>query len=301
MTRDGSPTSGPRPPIPDVGALTTPFTRLIAATARIVLSSVARVRVEVAVDLPRSGPLIVVANHLSNADPPLVGGWLMPVLGRRMRFLAKAELFVGPIGRLLESQGVIPVRRGGSDIEAYRLAREVLERGEAICIFPEGTRSRDGTLGAAKPGVAMLATRSGVPILPVGISGTDRFIAPGAHVPRIGARITVRVGRPFTLERVSGADRRAGLSAASDLIMRRIAALVDERHRGRYAPSLSAAELDLPFLAAEEPLDVVGVEEPDERRGGHGIGDVRAGKVGHDREAGQGRPAGGGGAQRRER
>lgn len=210
--------------------------RLAAATARLVLSLAARVRVEGLADLPRSGPLIVVANHLSNADPPLVVGWLTPALGRPMHILAKESLFVGPVGALLRSQGVTPVRAGGSDMEAFRAARSVLERGEVLCIFPEGTRSRSGVLQAAKPGVAMLAARADAPILPVGISGSDRFLGPGRRMPRIRSEIVVRVGRPFLLTVDPGQPRRTGLQAATDEIMRRIAALVDERHRGPYEP-----------------------------------------------------------------
>jgi 1-acyl-sn-glycerol-3-phosphate acyltransferase len=223
------------PPIPD-GTSASLFTRSVAFTSRAVLSSIARVRVSGLEDLPQEGPLIVVANHLSNADPPFVGGWLTPALGRRMRFLAKQELFVGPVGSFLRSQGVIPVRAGGSDVDAYRAARAILERGEVICIFPEGTRSRTGALGEAKPGVALLATRTGAPVLPVGVSGTDDLIAPDSPIPHIGARITLRVGAPFRLAAPRGGDRRAGLEVASEELMRRIAALVDARHRGRYEP-----------------------------------------------------------------
>lgn len=210
--------------------------RLAAAVARLVLSVAARVRVEGLADLPRSGPLIVVVNHLSNADPPLVVGWLTPALGRPMHILAKESLFVGPVGALLRSQGVTPVRAGGSDMEAFRAARSVLERGEVLCIFPEGTRSRSGVLQAAKPGVAMLATRANAPILPVGISGSDRFLGPGRRVPWFRAPITLRVGRPFRLTMDPAQPRRTGLQAGTEEIMRRIAALVDERHRGRYEP-----------------------------------------------------------------
>jgi len=210
--------------------------RLAAATCRLVLSLAARVRVEGLADLPRSGPLIVVANHLSNADPPLVVGWLTPALGRPMHILAKEALFVGPVGALLRSQGVTPVRAGGSDIEAFRAALSILERGEVLCIFPEGTRSRSGALQAAKPGVAMLANRAGAPILPVGISGSDRFLGPGRRVPRFRSQIVIRVGRPFRLTVDRGHPRRTGVQAATDEIMRRIAGLVDERHRGPYEP-----------------------------------------------------------------
>ena len=211
------------------------LTRIAAALARFGLSSLARVRVEVDGELPKGGPLIVVANHMSNADPPLVAGWLTPKLGRQMHILAKESLFVGPIGAILRRLGATPVRSGGSDIEAYRVARGVLDRGEVLTIFPEGTRSRDGKIADAKPGVAMLATRSGVPILPVGVSGTDAFLGRGVRFPRIGSRVTLRVGRPFTVALDPSLPRRAGIERASETIMSHIAELVDERHRGRYA------------------------------------------------------------------
>ncbi len=208
--------------------------RLAAGFVRFVLSAGARVHVRGLENVPRSGALIVVANHLSNADPPLVAGWLTPALGRQMHILAKASLFVPVLGWLLRRVGATPVRAGGSDIEAYRVAREVLERGDVLCIFPEGTRSPTGVLGEPKPGVAMLATRTGVAVLPVGVSGTDRFLGRGQRMPRIGARIEMRVGAPFNVSLDPGLSRRAATQAASDEIMRRIAALVDEHHRGRY-------------------------------------------------------------------
>ena len=210
--------------------------RAAAFICRFVLSAVARVQVAGLEQVPRAGPLIIVANHLSNADPPLVVGWLTPALGRRMHILAKEALFVGPLGTFLRSQGVTPVRAGGSDIEAFRVARSVLDRGQVLCIFPEGTRSQTGLLGEPKQGVAMLATRSGVQVLPVGISGTERFLGRGQRLPRFGARIRVRVGPPFVLRLDSELPRRAALHAASNEIMGRIAAVVDERHRGDYRP-----------------------------------------------------------------
>jgi 1-acyl-sn-glycerol-3-phosphate acyltransferase len=208
--------------------------RIAAAACRLLLSLAARVRVEGLADLPRTGPLIVVANHLSNADPPLVVGWLAPALGRPMHILAKQSLFVGPLGWFLRSQGVTPVRSGGSDIEAFRVARGVLDRGEVLCIFPEGTRSATGVLGEPKPGVAMLATRTEVPILPVGISGSDSFLGRDQRLPRLRSEITLRVGRPFTVTLDPARPRREAIHAASDEIMARIAALLDQRHRGRF-------------------------------------------------------------------
>lgn len=196
----------------------------------------ARVELEGVERLPRSGPLIIVVNHLSNADPPIIVGWLTPALGRRMHILAKSTIFVGPLGPLLRSQGVTPVRAGGSDIEAYRAAKAVLDRGDVLCIFPEGTRSKTGMLGQPKPGVALLATRADVPVVPVGISGTERFLPPGRALPRFRARVVVRIGRPFRLPLDSSLARREAIHRGSEQIMRRLAALVDEPIRGAYLP-----------------------------------------------------------------
>jgi 1-acyl-sn-glycerol-3-phosphate acyltransferase len=212
----------------------TAYTRFVAFLARLLVRSLGRVRVEGLEDLPVEGPLIVVSNHISNVDPPLVGGWLAPVLARRPRFLAKQALFRGPLGWFLRSQGVIPVRSGSSDVEAYRLAKAGLDLGGVVVIFPEGTRSPDGVLAEARPGVALLATRLGVPVLPVGVSNTDMLLGRGRALPRIGTRVTLRVGRPFTLTLDPALPRRAALAAANEELMQRIAALLDPRHRGRF-------------------------------------------------------------------
>lgn len=219
---------------PAMGGLTL-NTRVVAFLARLLVSSLGRVRVTSALSGRPQGPLIIVANHISIMDPPLVGGWLAPLLGRRPRFLAKASLFVGPIGAFLRWQGVIPVKAGGRDVEAYRAARAVLAGGGIVVIFPEGTRSVDGLLQEARPGVALLATRSGVPILPVGISNTDVLLGRGKRSPRLGTRVTMRVGHPFTLTADPSLPRRQALAGANEELMRRIAALVDERHRGRFS------------------------------------------------------------------
>lgn len=208
--------------------------RFAALLARVILSAMTRVKVEGLDGLPQDGPLIVVANHISNADPPLVAGWLTPALGRKMNILAKESLFVGPLAFVFRQLGARPVRSGGSDIDAYRDSLAVLERGEILCIFPEGTRSATGIMGEPKPGVAMLATRSGVTILPVGVSGSDRFLGRGGRIPRFGTHITLRVGRPFKVTPDPGVSRRQAVQQASDEIMGRVAALVDARHRGRY-------------------------------------------------------------------
>ena len=212
------------------------YSRLIAGLCRFGLQSIARVRVEGVEGLPTHGPLILAANHMSNADPPFIGGWLAPALERRPTFLAKDALFVGPLGILIRSLGAEPVKAGGSDIGAYRVAKGILDRGGVVAILPEGTRSFDGVLAQPKPGVSLLATRTGAPVLPIGISGTDELIGRERVLPHIGSRIILRVGRPFTLSIPPGADRRAALAAADVELMRRIAALVEPRHRGDWEP-----------------------------------------------------------------
>jgi 1-acyl-sn-glycerol-3-phosphate acyltransferase len=213
------------------------FARTVAGLARLLVRVLAlgRVRIEGLEHVPRGGPLLVVANHISNLDPPFVGGWLAPVLRTRPRFLAKDALFVGPVGWFLRQNGVIPVRAGGSDIEAYRAARAVLDAGGVVAILPEGTRSHVGVLGEPRPGVALLATRSGVPVLPVGVSNTDHLLRRGSALPRFGTPVTLRIGPPFTLTLDPARRRREAIGAAGDEMMRQIAALLDERHRGRFA------------------------------------------------------------------
>ncbi len=212
------------------------YPTIIAGLCRFVAQSIARVKVSGLEGLPQDGPLIIAANHASNADPPLIGGWLGPALGRRPTFLAKEALFQGPIGVLIKSLGAEPVKAGGNDIAAYRTAKGILDQGGVVAILPEGTRSFDGVLGDPKPGVSMLATRTGTPVLPVGLSGTDDLIAREQSFPHIGARVIMRVGRPFTLTLAPDMDRRAALEAADAELMRRIAALVEPRHRGKWEP-----------------------------------------------------------------
>ncbi len=212
------------------------YPTFIAGLCRFGLQAIGRVKVKGLDDLPQEGPLILAANHMSNVDPPFIGGWLGPALGRRPTFLAKEALFGGPLGMLIRSLGAEPVKAGGNDIGAYRVAKRILDQGGVVAVLPEGTRAFDGVMAEPKPGVSMLATRTGTPVLPVGISGTDELLGREQVLPRIGSRITLRVGRPFQLTIPPGVDRREALAAADEELMRRIAALVEPRHRGRWEP-----------------------------------------------------------------
>jgi 1-acyl-sn-glycerol-3-phosphate acyltransferase len=182
--------------------------------------------------------VILASNHISNADAVIIGSWLTPKLGRRIHWLGKKEMFEWPVvGWMARNGGVVPVDRSGADDEAFRLAQRVLEAGHVLMVFPEGTRSPTGELQVPKDGLAMLALRSGATIVPIGVSNTDRVWPKGTFLPRPGRHATMRIGAPFRLADVlpEGLDRKAQKAEATGVIMRRIAALLDERHRGAYA------------------------------------------------------------------
>ena len=165
----------------------------------------------------------------------MIGAWLIPALGRRIHWLGKRELFDWPVvGWVAAHGGVHPVDRGTADVEAFRLAQRILDEGHVLFVFPEGTRSPDGSLQEARDGLALLALRTGAPIVPIGISGSNRVWPKGQKLPHPGGRVTIRVGRPFRPADLlpPGTDRRAAKTAATTAIMGRIAALLPERHRG---------------------------------------------------------------------
>jgi 1-acyl-sn-glycerol-3-phosphate acyltransferase len=169
-----------------------PWMGALAGALRLGLAGLTRVRVEGAIDeIPRTGPVIVAANHCSNLDVPVLGSSLMPKLGRRLQWLGKKELFAWPVvGWVARKGGVHAVDRSTADVEAFRLAKRILDEGHALFVFPEGTRSRDGALGEGRDGVAVLALRTGAPIVPIGIAGSyERWpeAAPSGR-PRHGPR-----------------------------------------------------------------------------------------------------------------
>jgi 1-acyl-sn-glycerol-3-phosphate acyltransferase len=217
----------------------TPLITGTALGARTLARCVTRVHVDGAIDaIPRDGPLILASNHISNADAVIIGAWLTPRLGRRIHWLGKREMFDWPVvGWMARNGGVVPVDRATADVEAFRVAQRVLAAGHVLMVFPEGTRSPTGELQRPKDGLAMLALRTNATIVPIGVSNTDRVWPKGQPIPTPGKHATMRVGEPFRLEEElpEGLDRKAAKSAATDLIMRRIAALLDPRHRGAYA------------------------------------------------------------------
>ena len=212
--------------------------RAMAGGTRGLLAGLTRIRVEGALDaIPPDGPAIVAVNHASNLDPVVLASVVMPKLGRRLQWLGKKELFAWPIvGWIARNGGVHPVDRASADVEAFRLAKRILDEGHLLLVFPEGTRSRDGRLQDARDGTAVLALRTGAPIIPIGIAGSFGVWPRGQKIPHPGGRVTVRIGTPFRLddEIPVGTDRKAAKGLATELIMRRIADLLPPEQRGRY-------------------------------------------------------------------
>src|SRR5256712_5094846 len=162
-----------------------------------------RVEVKNPEHVPLAGAVLLVANHSSLLDPPLVGG----VVPRQLSFLAKAELFRIPLfGPLIRRLNARPVRREGPDPEARRMALRVLEEDGALLIFPEGPRGAEGVLRPGKAGAGMLAVKSGAPVVLVYISGSGRAWPRGQRLFR-PAKVTVAFGPPL---RFDGGRRAAG-------------------------------------------------------------------------------------------
>ncbi len=212
------------------------FSWFSGAVLRLVAACLTRVTVEGLERIPQSGPVLVICNHCSNADGVLLMAYVVPAMGRPMGWLGKEEALRWPIvGWGMRQNGVFGVRRGSGDLEAFKMARAVLDEGRILTIFPEGTRSPTGALQEVKEGATVLAVRSGAPILPIAIVGSQRFWPKGKLLPRPGRRMTVRVGKTFTLSMPKGSDRRESLRAATAEMMGHVAALLPEEQRGVYA------------------------------------------------------------------
>ncbi len=226
----------------------TPLISFLTFSGRIFCRAMSRIAIEGAIDeIPHEGPVILAANHASNLDAVALGSWLMPTLGRRIHWLGKKELFAWPlVGWAAANGGVHPVDRGAADVEAFRLARRILDEGHILFVFPEGTRSPDGALQEAQEGVAVLALRTGAPIVPLAIAGSYRVWPKGQKLPHPGGHVTVRVGRPFRPAELlpPGTDRRTAKGLVTTMMMERIAALLPPSQRGVYARVAPAAEPD---------------------------------------------------------
>lgn len=171
--------------------------------------------------VPRSGPVVLVANHTGFLDGPFV----FAAAPRPVTFLVKAQTFQGPLGPLLAAVGQIPIDRAVGDRRALGVAKAVLARGGAVGIFPEGTRGI-GDVAQVNNGAAWLALQTDSPIVPVACLGT-RSIGMGRNaMPRLRARLVAVFGEPFTVESDPTLPGRERLRRGSDLLRTRLAAHV---------------------------------------------------------------------------
>ena len=192
--------------------------------------------------IPSRGPLLLVANHVNFLEVPLVLSHLQP---RPITGLVKSETWDSPLmGQLFNLWGAIPVRRGETDMTAIRRVLEALEAGMIVAIAPEGTRSGDGRLQRAKPGIGLLAAHSSAPILPLAYYGHEHIWSNIKRLRRTDFHI--RVG-PLLRARPDGRWTAEKRQALADEIMRHIAVLLPPDYRGVYAGQAPGAGLLEPF------------------------------------------------------
>ena len=173
---------------------------MVQATIRTFGRQFWNLRIRHANRVPRRGGVIIASNHQSFLDPPLVGSCLQ----REICYMARRTLFEIPVlGRLIRMSNAFPVDRESADIKSMKTAINLLRNGEALLVFPEGTRSEDGSLGRLKPGIRILAARANVPVVPVLIQGAHCVWPKGRRFPRLRGRMDIVFGKPF---RVSGGD-----------------------------------------------------------------------------------------------
>lgn len=213
-----------------------------------------RPKVEGLEHLPTTGGAVIAGNHLSVADELFLGS----VVPRHIAFWAKAEYFTGSgikgfITRtVVGGLGAIRVERAGgrAALAAFDGAIPVLRAGDLVAVYPEGTRSPDGRLYRGRTGAARLALAAGVPIVPVGVLGTDKVQPIGARMPRLGAGpVTIRFGKP--IETAGRSDDRTSLRVLTDEVMIEIQKLTGQEYVPRYAPPRHAPGGEVPAPPAQ--------------------------------------------------
>jgi len=198
--------------------------------ARILFWILTSCRINGRENVPLTGPVLVLSNHLSVADPPALGIFLP----RRPSFMAKEELFKNKIlGYFVKSFGAFPVYKGRVNRQALRQAEQILQNGQVLVMFPEGKRSPNSTLQPGLPGSALIAYHNQVPILPVAITGTESIRGGISWIWR-RPRVSISIGKPFSLPESGHSLSREQLKNYSERIMKEISSLLPEQYRGHY-------------------------------------------------------------------
>jgi len=195
------------------------------------------------VRVPQHGPLILIVNHVNFLEIPILHKHLVP---RRVAAFAKIESWRNPLVKgLFDLWGAIPVRRGEADPVAFRRGLAALASGMILAITPEGTRSHDGRLQYGHSGIVPLALRSGAPLLPVAVYGTESFWSRLRRLRR--TKYGVAVGDPFTIDTGGEKVRRRERQQIADEVMFQLAAILPPRYRGVYADFTEATDRFLRF------------------------------------------------------
>jgi 1-acyl-sn-glycerol-3-phosphate acyltransferase len=217
----------------------------IRRIVRFLLAVFYRVRIYGRARIPATGALLLVSNHQSNLDPPVVGS---SIANRHVDYLAKADLFRGVLGWLITSLNAVPIRGESGDAGAIREILRRLDEGRAVLIFPEGTRSQDGAMHEFKRGVALLVKRSKCPVQPVAVEGCFDAWRRGKGFPRlVGPRVAVAFGDPIEHDELmtgSAEEALVRLAAKVDHMRRALRAKLRRASRGRFpAPGPGDAPL----------------------------------------------------------
>jgi 1-acyl-sn-glycerol-3-phosphate acyltransferase len=183
-----------------------------------------RFRVSGLEHVPSDGAFLLTSNHVSFFDPPALG-CRVP---RDLHYFARKSLFKGLLGKLITAFNSIPVDRESSDVSSFKKALKVLEKGSPLLVFPEGTRSLDGSLQAAKAGVGLIAIKASVPVLPARVIGGFEILGKGCKLPKIGSRLTIVYGPLLQIETLDPGPKTAKRSQiVADAIMEAIGKLGD--------------------------------------------------------------------------
>lgn len=204
--------------------------KLIDALLHLLYFVLLKLEVSGVENVPPTGPLILMINHIDALDPFIVVG----VFPRPVTPMSKIEVFDIPlIGILTQAYGAIPIRRGQVDKGALSHAIKALQEGGVLLVAPEGTRSPTHSLQKGKEGIALIAARTGAPIIPVGITGTEDT---GRYWRRLRrAPVRIFIGEPFRLDPGGEQLRRPLLRAMTDEAMYQLAATLPPAYRGMYA------------------------------------------------------------------
>lgn len=165
--------------------------------------------------VPRTGAILVISNHQSFLDPMVNG---VTVWDRQFTALARDSLFVGPFGWILRSVSARPIKREGGDLEAMKAALAELEAGRVVIIYPEGTRSPDGSLQEFKRGVLLLLRRAKPTVLPMGVEGTFDAWPRGRKLPRMRGKVVCVCGEPLSGEELAKLDGEQALAAMREAV-----------------------------------------------------------------------------------